>query len=138
MAEPKTRPTTETLEQFLARVPEAQRADCATIAGLMQNASGRPAVIWGTGIVGFGRYLQKYANGKDLEWPVIAFAPRKSDLTLYVASGGNDWPDLLAKLGKYKNSKGCLYVKRLSDVDIPTLTEIISRSVAATKKDRVD
>ncbi len=139
MAEPKTKPTTETLEQFLSRVPDPQRrADCEAVAALMQQATGQPAVIWGTGVVGFGRYRYKYASGHEGDWPVIGFAPRKNDLTLYIMPGVETYPDLMEKLGKFKHGKSCLYVKKLSDVDMSTLTELIARGVAAMQKQRVD
>jgi len=139
MAEPKTKPTTETLEQFLSRVPDPQRrADCEAVAALMQQSTGQPAVIWGTGVVGFGRYRYKYASGHEGDWPVIGFAPRKNDLTLYIMPGVETYPDLMEKLGKFKHGKSCLYVKKLSDVDMSTLTELIARGVAAMQKQRVD
>jgi hypothetical protein len=137
VAEAKTKPTKETLKQFLARVEDPERRkDCATVAAMMEEATGEKAVIWGTGIVGFGLYRQQYANGTEADWPVAAFAPRKNDLTLYVLSGAEP-PELLAKLGKYKTGKVCLYIKKLSDVDLPTLKKLIAFSVDRASKVRV-
>ena len=139
MAELKTKPTERTLSQFLdEKVPDAdRRKDCETIAELMEKATKRPAVMWGPSIVGFGTYHYKYDSGREGDFLVIGFSPRKSDLTLY-GLGINDAPDLLKKIGKVKTGKGCLYIKQLSDVDMPTLKALIKRAVDAKKKDRVD
>lgn len=139
MAEAKTKPTTRTLAQFLdEKVPDAdRRKDCETIASLMEKATKRPPVMWGPSIVGFGTYHYKYESGREGDFLVIGFSPRKSDLTLY-GLGINDAPDLMKKIGKVKTGKGCLYIKKLSDVDIPTLKELIKRGVDSKKKERVD
>lgn len=139
MSEAKTQPTKTTLEEFLAGVSDpARRADCATVAKLMQQATGEKAVIWGTGIVGFGQYRVHYANGKDGDWPAIAFAPRKNDLTLYLMDDcDKQRQDLLAKLGKHKTGKCCLYLKSLAGVDITVLTQLIEWSVEAIEPRRV-
>ena len=139
MAEAKTKPTARTLAQFLDdAVPDAERRkDCETIAGLMEKATKRPAVMWGPSIVGFGTYHFKYDSGREGDFLVIGFSPRKSDLTLY-GLAINDAPDLMAKLGKFKTAKYCLYIKKLSDVHLPTLKELIVRGVDASKKERTD
>jgi hypothetical protein len=138
VAEPKTRPTTETLDAFLARVanPERRR-ECLIVADLMQKATGQPAVIWGTGIVGFGKYRAQ-SKTRTNDWPVIAFAPRKNDLTLYIMPGVEAFSELLSRLGKFTHRKSCLYIKRLSDVDMPTLSMLITRAVNAMKNVRVE
>ena len=139
MAEAKTKPTSETLDSYLARVADPQRrADCAVVAELMSQVTGCPAVIWGTGIVGFGLYRYTYESGKTGDWPVVGFAARKNDLTLYIMPGVESFPDLLPSLGKYKHGKSCLYIKKLSDVDMPTLTALVTRGVDAMKKSRVE
>jgi len=129
MAEPKTKPTGESVAAFVdALEPETRRDDCRTLVKLFEKVTGNPATMWGPSIVGFGSYRIKYANGKEADWPAAAFSPRKSDLTLYL-SGMED--DLLARLGKHKRSKGmCLYIKRLADVDLGVLEELIVRSAA--------
>ena len=139
MAELKTKPTARTLAQFLdEKVPDAdRRQDCETIASLMEKATKRPAVMWGPSIVGFGTYHYKYESGREGDFLVIGFSPRKTDLTLY-GLGINDSPDLMKKIGKVKTGKGCLYIKKLSDVNMPTLKELIKRGVAARKGERVD
>lgn len=128
MAEPKTRPTAESVDAFIDRIdPEARRDDCRALVRMFRKVTGQPAVMWGTAIVGFGSQPMKYADGKEYDWPVVAFSPRKSDLTLYL--GLDD--DLLARLGKHKRSQGsCLYIKRLADVDLGVLEELIERSAA--------
>ncbi|MBC8090072.1 MAG: DUF1801 domain-containing protein [Phycisphaerae bacterium] len=139
MAEAKTKPTSETLDQYLARVADAdRRKDCATVATIMEKVTGEKAVIWGTGIVGFGLYRYKYASGQEGDWPVAAFAARKNDLTLYLLpSVLAESPELLKKLGKHKIGTTCLYLKSLSDVDMPTLTKLIKASVDGMEKQRV-
>jgi len=139
MAEAKTKPTARTLAQFLdEKVPDAdRRKDCETIVGLMEKATKRSAVMWGPNIVGFGTYHYKYESGREGDSPVIGFSPRKTDLTLY-GLGINDSPDLMKKLGKVKTGKGCLYIKKLSDVDLSTLMELIQRGVDSKKLERVD
>lgn len=133
MAEAKTRPTTQSLTDFLAGVADAQRRrDCEQVAKLMQDVTGQPAVMWGA-IVGFGTYTYTYATGRTGDWPLTAFAPRKNDLTLYIGGGLDTFPDLAAKLGKYKHGKGCVYVKRLSDLDQGVLRELVTQSVAHMK-----
>ncbi len=139
MAEAKTKPTTESLASYLARVPDPQRrADCEAVAALMQRITGQPAVLWGTGIVGFGLYRYTYASGHSGDWPVTGFAARKNDLTIYIMPGVEAFPDLLPALGKFKHGKSCLYLKKLSDVDMPTLTELITRGVHGMQSQRVD
>ena len=125
MAEAKTKPTKQSVEKFIKSVPDAQtRADCATIATLMQQATRAEPQLWGSSIVGFGLRQIQYAGGRTGDWPIIGFSPRKQNLTLYVGVGLQD-PDLMAKLGKHTTGKGCLYIKRLSDVDLPTLKKVI-------------
>jgi Domain of unknown function (DU1801) len=138
MAEAKTQPTRVPLAEFLATVADpARRADCETIAQIMQQVTGEPAVMWGSSIVGFGRYRQLYANGKEADWPVIGFSPRKNDLTLYLMSDAKGYAALLARLGKHKTSKACLYLKSLKDVDQAVLRQMVEVSVAGMEPRRV-
>ena len=132
MAEAKTRPTKQNVAAFIKGVDEDRRKDCTTLVRIMKEASGAPATMWGTNIVGFGTYELTYANGSVADWPIIGFAPRKQDLTLYV---GRDLSDtLLSALGKHKMSGGCLHIKRLSDVDLAVLRKVVSASVKETKR----
>lgn len=137
MATAKTQVTAETFDQFLARaVDPARHADCRTIAALMQAASGEAPVMWGA-IIGFGRYKLRYSDGREAEWPIVAFAARKTDLTIYVVPGVSGYEALLSKLGKHKTSKACLYIKRLSDIDVNVLRTMIEASVKAMASRRV-
>ena len=125
MAEAKTKPTKQSVEKFIMDLPDAEvREDCAIVAKLMREATKAEPQMWGSSIVGFGLRQIQYAGGRTGDWPIIAFAPRKQNLTLYVGAVLQD-ADLLKKLGKHSVSKGCLYIKRLSDVDLPTLKKII-------------
>src|SRR5690606_30414569 len=100
VAESKTRPTDETLPAFLERAVDPSRhADCNAIAAMMKEATGESPVMWGS-IVGFGRYRYKYESGREGEWPLIGFSPRKSDLTLYIMTGFDRHEDLMSRLGK--------------------------------------
>ncbi len=129
--EPKTRPTTASVEAFLARVPkEETRRDCATLVKMMKRVTGAPAVMWGPSIVGFGTYHYVYASGAEGDWPLAGFSPRKQDLTVYVMAGFERHPALVKRLGKCRTSVSCLYLKRLADVDLAVLEELITESVA--------
>jgi len=126
MPEPKTRATTGSVTAFLAGIAdEGRRKDCKTVAGLMKAATGAPAKMWGANIVGFGSAPVVYADGRTMDWPAVAFSPRKGDLTLYVKLGKDGQAALLKKLGKHKAGKGCLYIKSLADVDLALLEQII-------------
>jgi hypothetical protein len=132
MAELKTKQTDASVEAFLNGIPdENKRGDAFTIQALMRKASGAEAKMWGASIIGFGNTHLKYASGRELDWFVIGFSPRKQDLTLYLNLGGMQAADLLQKLGKHKTGKGCLYLRRLSEVDLEVLEALIERSVAA-------
>jgi Domain of unknown function (DU1801) len=135
MAEPKTRPTKQSVAAFLKTVTDAQkREDTETIISLMREVTKQDPVIWGTSIVGFGAYSQKYASGREINWPMIAVSPRKQNLTLYIMAGHADAKDLLAKLGKHSTGASCLYIKRLADIDMPTLKALIKQAFATMKK----
>jgi hypothetical protein len=134
MAESKTKPTKQSVEDFIRKLPDkATRDDCTVIAKMMAEATKAKGVMWGTSIAGFGSRKIKYANGKEADWPVIAFSPRKANLTLYLSLGRGVDENLLAKLGKHKMGMGCLYIKRLSDVDEGVLKKLI-KDCAKTQK----
>lgn len=134
MAEAKTKPTKQSVMDFVGAIADAQtRADCATIAKLMEEAAGAKGTMWGTSIAGFGTRTIKYAGGKEADWPIIAFSPRKRNLTLYLSLGDDGQQKLLAKLGKHATSKGCLYIKRLDDVDQSVLKKLIKNSAKKKK-----
>jgi hypothetical protein len=133
MAELKTKKTGASVAAFLAAIKDAQvRKDCQTIAGMMQVATKSKGEMWGSSIVGFGRRRLVYPNGRELDWTVIGFSPRKQNITLYVLGGLEKEDELLGKLGVHDCGKGCLYIKRLSDVHVPTLKKLIR--VSAKKK----
>ena len=122
----KTKPTNESVKDFINRIPdEERRADCLQVTKLMEEITGKKPKMWGASIVGFGAYHYKYASGREGDWPEMGFSPRKKDLTLYIMMGFEKHADLMEKLGKHSTSKSCLYIKRLSDVHIPTLKKLI-------------
>jgi Domain of unknown function (DU1801) len=134
MPEPKTKLTKASVDDFLDTIESDQvRDDCRTIAGIMQNATKAPARMWGSSIVGFGTCRYTYANGKEAEFMLTAFSPRKQNITLYLGHL-EEQRDLLATLGTHSCGKGCLYIKRLSDVHMPTLTKLVMSSVAHMRK----
>lgn len=126
----KTKQTESSVEDFLNSIEDEKvLADCRKISAMMEKATGAKPKMWGTNIVGFGQRLLKYESGRELDWMEIAFSPRKANLTLYVVDGSETQNKLLEKLGKHKTGKGCLYFKRLSDVDEKVLEELIGKSV---------
>ena len=138
MAEAKTKLTSQSVESFINRISDPQtRQDCFAIAELMKEATRSEPRMWGSSIVGFGTRHYKYASGREGDWPLIAFSPRKQNLTLYIGMSGFESPaETLEKLGKHSVGKGCLYVKRLSDIDLPTLKKLIRASVKKEKARR--
>lgn len=139
MAELKTQRNNGDVRAFLATVEHNQRReDSLTVLELMEEITGEPAKMWGESIVGFGSYQYKYANGRDGEWFVVGFAPRKQALTLYIMSGFEAYDSLLENLGKFKTGKACLYIKKLTDVDMNTLRELITQSVEHMSNQSVD
>ena len=135
MAEAKTKPTKQSVKDFISKLPDEQsRADCTVITKLMEDATKQKGVMWGTSIAGFGDTTIKYAGGKEAGWPLIAFSPRKQSLTFYISASDPGKADLLAKLGKHKVSGSCLHIKRLSDIDLPTLKQLINASVKRKKR----
>ena len=135
MAELKTKKTEASVDDFLNGVKdEATKKDCLEIVKLMKQATKADPKMWGSSIVGFGTQHLKYASGRELDWMVIGFSPRKQNLTLYIPGSLESHADLLKKLGKHTTGKGCLYVKSLKDVDTKVLKELIQRSVKATKQ----
>ena len=135
MAELKTRPTGRDVEAFLDAVPDAgRRQDCYAIVELMTKATGSEPRMWGPSIVGFGSYHYRYASGREGDWMLTGFSPRKQNLTLYIMTGFDRAGDLLARLGKHSTAKSCLYIKRLADVDLATLAALVEESVRHLRK----
>ena len=135
MAEAKTKPTNESVEDFINKVPEPERrADCLAVAKMMEEITGEKPKMWGPSIIGFGSFHYKYGSGREGDWPVAAFSPRKKDLTLYLTMNGYEkHADLMEKLGQHSTGKACLYIRRLSDIHLPTLKKLIKASVKETK-----
>ena len=116
------------VEAFLGKVEPPQRvADARVLIALMARVSGQPARLWGPSIIGFGSYAYRYESGHSGTSLRIGFSPRKTNLVLYLLSGEGDQADLLARLGKHKTGKGCLYINKLADVDAGVLEELIVR-----------
>ena len=130
MAELKTKPTEDSIDAFLDSIPdEEKRRDSRTLIELMSSATGAKPVLWGTAIIGFGDYhYHSPTTSREGDWFVMGFSPRKAALTLYFMTHMENAADLLARLGPHKMGKGCLYIKRLRDVDSQVLTELIQRS----------
>jgi len=134
MPEVKTKLTAASVDDFLEAIENDQvRDDCRTIAGIMEKAAKALPRMWGTSIVGFGTQRSTYASGREAEWMLTAFSPRKQNITLYLGHL-DEQRDLLDKLGTHSCGKGCLYIKRLSDVHLPTLTKLVNSSVALDRK----
>lgn len=130
MAEARTRPNDRSVKRFLEGVAEERmREDAWVLVGLMSKATKTEPRMWGSSIVGFGSYHYRYASGREGDWPVVGFAPRKQGLVLYIMDGFARYGDLLATLGKHRTSKSCLYVRRLEDVHLPTLRKLVQQSV---------
>ena len=130
MAEMKTKPTGESVESFLNKISdEERREDCFQVAKIMEEITGEKPKMWGPSIVGFGSYHYKYDSGREGDWLVTGFSPRKKDLTLYIMMGFEKDIELMEKLGRHSVGKSCLYIKRLSDVHVPTLRKLIKNSV---------
>lgn len=131
----KTTANDESVEQFLNAVEDEQkRQDSFTILELMKQVTGMEPKMWGTSIVGFGSYHYKYDSGREGDAILAGFSPRKQALTIYNMGGFEESDDLLKKLGKHTTGKGCLYIKRLDDVDLPTLKTLIEESVKRVKE----
>jgi hypothetical protein len=138
VAEPKTKETTESVSAFLDRIAdEGRRKDCRAVVDIMQSVTKEEPRMWGTSIVGFGRYHYKGKSGREGEWMITGFSPRKGDLTLYLMGGFDKFPDLMPKLGKYKTGKSCLYIKKLSDVDVNVLRKLVTKSVKLMAPQRI-
>ncbi|NMC52659.1 MAG: DUF1801 domain-containing protein [Chloroflexi bacterium] len=130
MYELKTKINDQPVEAFLNAVEDPKKKqDCFVILDLMAEITGEPPRMWGDSLVGFGKYQYKYASGHQGEWFLTGFSPRKQNLTLYIMSGFDEYESLMAKLGKYKTGKSCLYIKKLEDVNQDVLRELIDLSV---------
>ena len=136
MYDAKTKPTAVTVESYLAAITDdVRREDCRVLTEMMQRLTGHPPTMWGTSIVGFGKYHYKYASGHEGDSCLIGYASRKGDISVYLLAGyeTDETRALLAQLGRHKIGKACLYLRRLSDVQVPVLEQLMARSIAETK-----
>jgi hypothetical protein len=131
MAETRTKPTMVSVDEFIEAVPDpVRRADAKTVRAMMERITGEPARMWGPSIIGFGSYHYKYESGHEGTACRLGFSPRKAELVLYVLTGEPEQQAQLARLGKHKTGKACLYVKKLADVDMAVLEEITRGALA--------
>jgi hypothetical protein len=134
MAELKTKKTDSSVNTFLESIDDEQKKKASyVILDLMKEVTGAEPKMWGESIVGFGEYHYKYASGREGDWLITGFSPRKQSLTLYLTYGFEEHKDLLSRLGKYKTGKACLYIKRLEDINQTVLKELVQRSVEKMK-----
>ncbi|RAL25176.1 DUF1801 domain-containing protein [Lujinxingia litoralis] len=127
----KTVPTDQDPLAYLnALEDEGRRQDCLQLVQIMEEEVGAHPVMWGDAIVGFGTYRYVYQSGREGDWPLVGFSPRKRNLSLYIMSGFEGADDLMARLGKHKTGKSCLYINKLADIDQDALRELIRRSLA--------
>ena len=135
MAQLKTQPNDQSVEVYLNRVAdEKKRRDCFAILELMRDVTQSEPRMWGDSIVGFGSYHYNYASGREGDWPLVGYSPRSQNMSLYIMAGFSSFDKLMAKLGKHKTGKSCLYIKRLDDVDEVVLRKLIDASVVYMRK----
>ena len=135
MAEPKTKVNKASVDKFLKSMKDEQkREDCYKVLEIMKKATKAEPKMWGASIVGFGSFHYKYASGREGDWMLVGFSPRKQNLTLYIMSGFDEYDSLMKKLGKHSTGKSCLYIKKLEDVDIKVLKELVTKSVRHMQK----
>lgn len=138
MAELKTKENDGSVDDYLNSVEDDQKREASfAVKELMEEITGEEARMWGTSIVGFGHYKYKYASGRDAEWMLVGFAPRKKNLTLYIMSGFDEYDDLLDNLGKHSTGKSCLYINKLEDVDLDVLRDLVDKSVQHMKETNI-
>jgi hypothetical protein len=134
----KTKETTQSVSGFLDKLADKERRDdCRAVIDIMQSVTREEPRMWGSSIVGFGCYHYKYESGREGEWMITGFSPRKGDLTLYIMGGFDKFSDLMKNLGKYKIAKSCLYIKKLSDVDVEVLRKLVAKSVKLMAPQRI-
>jgi len=135
MAENKTKPSSLNVESFLAAIKdEKKRVDCEKLADIFRQVTDFVPVMWGPDIVGFGSYHYKYPSGREGDAPLTGFSPRKEAISIYLTAGFIHLSPLMEKLGKYKTGKGCLYVKKIEDIDLKVLEQLIRASIEYLKK----
>ena len=134
MAENKTKETSENVLAFINAVPDLQRRqDSFDLITWMGEITGSPAIMWGPSIIGFGKYHYKYASGHEGDAPLLGFSPRKAAISLYIYNCEGEETALLSKLGKFKMGKACIYIKRLSDIDLSIAKQIAEESIKSVQ-----
>ena len=135
MAEAKTKPTTISVDDFVAAVEHpGRREDARTLIELLTEISGEPPVMWGPSIIGFGRYHYRYESGHEGDAPLVGFSPRKANTVLYMTAYHDERADFLNRLGKHRSGQSCVYVNRLSDVDIEVVAEMARWTIKTTRE----
>ncbi|MBL7847009.1 MAG: DUF1801 domain-containing protein [Cyclobacteriaceae bacterium] len=135
MAEPATRPTDQSVDEYIDSIADdARREDAKTVDQLMKSITKKKPVMWGNAIIGYGMRQIVYASGKKLDWPILAFSPRKAATTLYLTQRFKEFKPLFKKLGKAKMSGSCLHIKSLDDVDMSTLKKLVTASYKVMAK----
>jgi hypothetical protein len=135
MAELKTAPTGASVTKFIEAIDDAAgRRDARTLVRTMRRVTQAPPKMWGPSIVGFGTYRYRYLSGREGDWMLTGFSPRKREFSIYIMSGFDEHAELLARLGPHRTGRSCLYVKRLGDIDAGVLEELVSRSVAHLRR----
>ena len=135
MAENKTKATDASVAAFLDAVEGAQRrADCDVLMAMMGRVTGEPAVLWGPSIIGFGTYHYRYDSGREGDMPVAAFSPRKGEFSVYLTPDSPGQAELLSRLGKHRMGKSCLYIRKLADVDLDVLEQLIVDSIVEVRR----
>jgi hypothetical protein len=135
MAEQKTKPTGASVTAFIAGIPDPEkRKEIKKVGAMMRRATGARPKLWGTSIVGYGRYHYEYASGRSGDWMLTGYSPRKQALTVYIMTGFEPFAGLMDRLGTYKTGKSCLYIKRLADIDETVLESLIAQSVALMRE----
>ena len=134
MSENKTKATTKSVPDFLNTIADpVRREDCRTIAAIMEDLTGSKPKMWGGSMVGFGDYRYKYASGREGDWFLVGFSPRKQALSIYIMGYLEFYTEILEGLGKHTHGKGCLYIKKLEDIDLDVLKTLISTSIKRLK-----
>ena len=139
MAQNKTQPNKASVTAFLNAIEDKRkRPDAKKVAAMMRRATGCRAKMWGSSIVGYGKYHYKYASGREGDWALVGFSPRKQNLAVYIMPGFSAYGSLMKKLGKHKTGKSCLYINKLEDVDMEVLRELAARSYKYIKEKKWD
>ena len=139
MADLKTKPNKASIDKFLNSIKdEKKRSDSYKILDIMKKITKEEPTMWGPSIIGFGSYHYKYASGREGDFFLTGFSPRKQSLTLYIITGFKRYDELMKKLGKYKTGSSCLYINKLEDVDIKVLKTLITESVKYMKKKKCE